>query len=97
MRVKNLLKKILRFILCIASIVLFIGSPLYGCYITIYTMFYCGIVDVITGLSAIPIGSILIAKGIVKIIFCEVPGLLIGMAGIALSLLITIILDLFDE
>lgn len=67
--------KIFKYILCI---LIFIISIILTGYIGIYLMLYGGIIQIINCIN--PIDTAGIAIGILKIIFCEIPSVIIYIA-----------------
>lgn len=65
------MRKALQIIVIIASIIL-------GLYVGIWLMFIGGIIQIVNGIN--PLSAIDIAIGILRIVFCEIAGL-IPMAG----------------
>lgn len=78
------MKKFLRILCMILAIVSLIGGILLGLHATFYQMFYGGIMDIVAGANLIPIEAGLIAKGIVKVLLCAIPGEVIGFIGFIL-------------
>lgn len=69
-----MIKKFLKILSKIIAWILLIGGFIAGAWVGIYVMCYGGIINIINGIE--PLNAVLIAKGLCKIIFFEISGLI---------------------
>ena len=91
------MKKFLSKLCMILAIACMIIGPLLGVHVTFVQMFYGGVVDLVQGATLVPIEAMLIAKGIVKILLCAVPGVVTGIIGVIASVIFMAGWEAFDD
>lgn len=91
------MKSFFKGLFLLLAVVSFIAGIILGCHATFYQMFYCGVIDAITGITMAPVNAILIAQGVVKVLLCTVPGLIIGGLGSFLGLGFLVIWSIIEE
>ena len=80
------MKNFFKGLFLLLAIISFIVGIILGCYVTFYQMIYCSIIDIVIGITMVPVNAILIAQGIVKILLCAIPGLATVILGSLLGL-----------
>lgn len=79
------MKSFFKNLFMILAVIAAISALFLGFHVTFVQMLYGGLVDIVTGATALPVDALLITKGAVKFLLCYIPGILTGLGVFLIS------------